>query len=272
MKLATFTRNGGAPVIGGVDIQNNTVLELQAAHRALFGGANPAFNSMLDLIEAGEPALDLARKVVEQSKGQGAHALSAVKLLAPVPLPPQVRDFNCFEQHAMGAFAGMQILRARMDGKPEPDRAKITQPMAPVYRERPIFYISNRFSVVGPDADVEWPSYCDYLDYELEIGMYIGRRGKNIAAKDAAKHIFGYSIFNDFSARDQQMKEMEGRMGPTKGKSFDSGNAMGPWIVTRDEIPDVAALTVSVSVNGEVRGKNTSANILHSFEEMIAYV
>jgi 2-keto-4-pentenoate hydratase/2-oxohepta-3-ene-1,7-dioic acid hydratase in catechol pathway len=272
MKLATFTLNGGAPVIGSVDTQKDTVLDLQAAHRTLFGGANPAFNSMLDLIEAGEPALDLARKVVEQSKGQGAHALSAVKLLAPVPLPPQIRDFNCFEQHATGAVAGMQVLRARMEGKPEPDRAKIAQPMAPVYRERPIFYISNRFSVVGPDADIEWPAYCDYLDYELEIGMYIGRRGKNIAAKDAGRHIFGYSIFNDFSARDQQMKEMEGRMGPTKGKSFDSGNAMGPWIVTRDEIPDVAALNVSVSVNGEVRGKNTSANILHSFEEMIAYV
>jgi 2-keto-4-pentenoate hydratase/2-oxohepta-3-ene-1,7-dioic acid hydratase in catechol pathway len=272
MKLATYTANGSAPAIGAVDADKKTVLGLQDAHRKLHGGANPAFNSMLDLIEAGEPALDLARRVVEQSKGDGAMPLSAVKLLAPVPLPPQIRDFNCFEQHAMGAFAGMQILRARMAGQPEPDRAKITQPMNPIYAERPIFYISNRFSVVGTDADVEWPAYCDYLDYELEIGMYIGRRGKNIAKKDAAKHIFGYSIFNDFSARDQQMKEMEGRMGPTKGKSFDSGNALGPWIVTKDEVPDVGKLNVSVKVNGEVRGKNTSANILHSFEDMIAYV
>ena len=274
MKLATYSVDGGKPVIGCVDAGAQTVLDLQAAYRKVFRKNNAAFTSMLDLIDGGEAALNDARAVTERCQGDAAltHPLNAVNLLSPVPLPPQIRDFNCFEQHARGAFAGMMILRARIAGEPEPDRAKITQPMAPIYRERPIFYISNRFNVVGTGADIEWPAYCDYLDYELEIGMFIGRTGKNISAADAPKHIFGYSIFNDFSARDQQMREMEGRMGPTKGKSFDSGNAIGPWIVTRDEIPNVGALDVAVRVNGEVRGKNTSANMLHSFENMIAYV
>ncbi|HZB89969.1 MAG TPA: fumarylacetoacetate hydrolase family protein, partial [Stellaceae bacterium] len=91
-------------------------------------------------------------------------------------------------------------------------------------------------------------------------------------AREAEAHIFGYTIFNDFSARDRQAIEMQGRLGPAKGKSFDGGNVLGPWIVTRDEIPEPFALQASVRVNGELRGRNDGREMIHSFAKMIAYV
>jgi len=100
----------------------------------------------------------------------------------------------------------------------------------------------------------------------------IWKGGKDIAAGDAAAHIFGYTIFNDFSARDTQLGEMQGMLGPTKGKSFDMGNAMGPWIVTRDEIPDVRKVKATARINGKTYVKDDCSAMLHSFEEMIAFV
>jgi 2-keto-4-pentenoate hydratase/2-oxohepta-3-ene-1,7-dioic acid hydratase in catechol pathway len=102
--------------------------------------------------------------------------------------------------------------------------------------------------------------------------VIIGRTGRDIATADAPAHIFGYTIFNDFSARDIQMKEMAGRLGPTKGKSFDGGNVLGPWIVTPDELPHPGALDVRVRINGEVRATATTGGMLFSFPEIIAYV
>ena len=153
-----------------------------------------------------------------------------------------------------------------------PDRASIETSVADVNFAQPIFYISNRFNVVGHDAEIEWPGYSAWFDYEGEFGVFIGRKAKNVPAARAAEHVFGYSIFNDFSARDKQTREMEGRMGPTKGKSFDTGNAIGPWIVTRDEIPDARSLEVTVRINGEPVASNTTAGMIHSFEDVIAYL
>ena len=140
-----------------------------------------------------------------------------------------------------------------------------------VYRKLPIYYITNRFTVVGPGAEVKWPRYSQVMDYELEIGVVTRRTRSNIPAKEAAAHIFGYTIFNDFSARDRQAIEMQGRLGPAKGKSFDGSNAMGPWIVTPDELGDPQTLQVEVRVNGETRAKGDTSQMLFSFEEIIAY-
>jgi 2-keto-4-pentenoate hydratase/2-oxohepta-3-ene-1,7-dioic acid hydratase in catechol pathway len=192
--------------------------------------------------------------------------------LAPVPVPAQIRDFSSFEKHVRGAPAGMQVLRARLAGGNVPAVGSIKIEPAEVYFKQPVYYISNRFNVIGPDADVTWPNYCDYLDFELEFGVFIGRKGKNLTRAQAREHIFGYAIFNDFSARDRQMVEMAGFMGPAKGKSFDTGNAIGPWIVTPDEIPDPGALKVTVRVNGEVWAQSTTASMLHGFDEMVAFV
>jgi len=273
VKLATFLARNGRPAIGCVDHDNNTVLDLQACHSDMFGKPHAALDSMLALIEGGEPALDLTRSLVTKAAGSPhSHALGAVRLLSPVPVPPQIRDFSCFEKHIRGAPAGMMVLKAKLKGEQPPDLKSIKITPPEVYFKQPVYYISNRFNVIGHEADVSWPTYCEYLDFELEFGIFIGRTSKNITAAQADRHIFGYALFNDFSARDRQSREMDGFMGPAKGKSFDTGNAIGPWIVTADELPDVSNLKASVSVNGEVWAASTTANMLHSFEDMIAYV
>lgn len=274
MKLATFINSGGKQAIGVVEPDKGLILDVQAAHGAAFGALSPFFNDMLALIDAGDEGLALAHDVMKRSAGSNAHrvALASSRLLAPVPEPRQIRDCNNFEQHMRGARVGMERLKARLAGKPEPKPEDVNVTIAPVNYNHIVFYISNRFNVSGPDAEIEWPAYSEWLDYEGEIGFFIGRRGRDIAREKALDHIFGYSIFNDFSARDQQAEEMEGRMGPTKGKSFDTGNVIGPWIVTRDEIPDYKALTATVRVNGHVNGQGSASSMIHSYEDIIAYI
>ena len=126
--------------------------------------------------------------------------------------------------------------------------------------------------VRGPNSIVRWPRYSEVMDYELEFGVFVGRTGADFSAAEARDAIFGFTIFNDFSARDQQMKEMPGWLGPAKGKSFDGANVIGPWIVTPDEIGDPYALRMEARVNGEVWSRGTSAGMLFSFEEMIAHM
>jgi 2-keto-4-pentenoate hydratase/2-oxohepta-3-ene-1,7-dioic acid hydratase in catechol pathway len=274
MKLATFIDPAQHTIIGAVDTASHTVLALQAAHRQHKGSDSPYLVDMLALMDGAEAALALAREIESLGAGAGPHrhALASVKLLAPVPVPRQIRDFNNAEDHMRNAPAGMQMLVARMKGQPVPARSEVQVSIPDVNFAQPIFYISNRFNVVGTEATVEWPSYSEWFDYEGEFGFFIGKGGKNISKADAPKHIFGYTVFNDFSARDKQIREMEGRMGPTKGKSFDTGNAMGPWIVTADEIPNSRDLKVQVRVNGEAWGNSSTSSMIHSFEDMIAYI
>ncbi|MCZ7641458.1 MAG: fumarylacetoacetate hydrolase family protein [Pseudorhodoplanes sp.] len=144
--------------------------------------------------------------------------------------------------------------------------------MPQVWYQQPLYYKGNRFSVVGPDADVHWPSYSRYLDFELEWGIFIGRKGRNIPASEARDYIFGYTVFNDFSARDAQYRETEGRLGPAKGKDFDTGNAMGPCIVTADALAEPYNLAMAVRVNGEEWGRGNSRDMHHRFEDMIAHI
>jgi 2-keto-4-pentenoate hydratase/2-oxohepta-3-ene-1,7-dioic acid hydratase in catechol pathway len=256
MKLATFRAAGGAPAVGAVI--GDEIVDL-SAH----------FPSMLALIDGGEAALALAASAAAAARSR--RKLAEVALLSPVPEPRQIRDFNNFEQHIRDAPWGVAKLRARLAGLPEPERGKAPA-VGEVTFKQPIFYLSNRFNVVGHDAEVHWPRYSEWFDFELEFGVFLGRKGKDIPKARAAEHIFGYAVFNDFSARDRQVREMEGWLGPTKGKSFDTGNAIGPWIVTRDEIPDPQALAVSLRVNGEVWAQNSTAGMLHSFEDMISFV
>jgi 2-keto-4-pentenoate hydratase/2-oxohepta-3-ene-1,7-dioic acid hydratase in catechol pathway len=140
------------------------------------------------------------------------------------------------------------------------------------YRRQPIYYFTNRFSVTGPDTEIPWPRYSRLIDFELEFGIFLKTGAKNIAAADARDYIFGYTIYNDFSARDQQCMEMRGMLGPTKGKSFDDGNAMGPWIVTADEIANPYALRMTAHVNGELFAEGDSSGMVFNFEEILEYV
>jgi 2-keto-4-pentenoate hydratase/2-oxohepta-3-ene-1,7-dioic acid hydratase in catechol pathway len=261
MKLATFVAPGGAQHIGVVEAAAGggaRVADLTAS------APDPAFRDMLALIEAGPAALERARALA--AAPAVSYPLAALRLLAPLPRPPRLRDFLCFELHVRQSRANRYLFGM---GSERLDPAAIE--IARVWYERPIYYKGNPFSVVGPDAEIRWPSYSTIIDYELEIALVVGRGGVDIRAADAAAHIFGYTIFNDFSARDAQYLEMQGQLGPAKGKDFDTGNALGPWIVTADEIPDPQAMTMTARVNGETWSRGTSGAMQHGFRDILAY-
>jgi 2-keto-4-pentenoate hydratase/2-oxohepta-3-ene-1,7-dioic acid hydratase in catechol pathway len=216
--------------------------------------------SVLAIVEGGANALDRAAEALKRPPDDAVFPLGEVTLLAPIPQPPQMRDFLCFEKHLQQAFAAVAKLRGT--------EARIPK----IWYERPIFYHPNRFNVCGTGADVPWPRYTERLDFELEFGCYIGRPGKDIPRERAREHIFGYTAFNDFSARDEQTLEMMGQLGPGKGKDFDNSNVMGPCLVTADEIENVYDLAMICRVNGEEWGRGNSRDMHWKFEDCIAHV
>jgi 2-keto-4-pentenoate hydratase/2-oxohepta-3-ene-1,7-dioic acid hydratase in catechol pathway len=275
VKLATF-KSGGQEKIGIVHTGDTLLFDLAAAS-GRSGSANPAFASMLALIDAGDAALEQAARLFDKHGKDESLSVSTetAEILAPVPEPRQMRDGMSFPLHILQAPRGQLKLAARARG----DTAELARidaeplgELPEVYRKQPIYYITNRFSVRGTNTTVKWPRYSEVMDYELEFGIITRNKGANIPAAKARDHIFGYTIFNDFSARDAQRIEMEGRLGPAKGKSFDGGNVMGPWIVTPDEIGDPYKLKMEARVNGKARSQGISEGMLFSFEEIIAHV
>lgn len=219
---------------------------------------SPAATSVQALIEGG-PGM-LARAEAAAANGRPVVPVAEARLLAPLPDPVQIRDCLVFEEHLKNAYAQLEKISGKSYSIPE------------VWYDQPIYYKANRMNVVGPGATVQWPAYADILDYELEIACIIGKTGANIPVEQAADHIFGFTIFNDMSARDAQAKEMAGQLGPAKGKDFDTGNVFGPWIVTKDEVGDWHDLKMEVRVNGERRGGGSTASMHHRFEDIIAFI
>jgi 2-keto-4-pentenoate hydratase/2-oxohepta-3-ene-1,7-dioic acid hydratase in catechol pathway len=259
MKLLTYVcPNTAAEKIGVLSDDGTSVLDLKAA-----AGADGAalFADMLSLIDAGDDGLRRAEALRRAWPQAAARPLAGLRLLAPIPVPRQIRDCLVFEEHLVNSLKRTSERTGR--------------PMAPipeVWYQQPVYYKANRFSVVGPDAKVQWPSYSEWMDYECELACVIGRKGKDIAPAAAFDHIFGFTIFNDFSARDAQYREMDGRLGPAKGKDFDTGNVFGPWIVTRDEIGNPHELEMEARVNGKRMGGGSSRKMHHSFNAILAHV
>ena len=269
MKLATF-EHGGTRGIGAVSADLQSIVAFAPAEN------HPALRDMQSLIEGGAEALALASDVATSPPPSALLALADVKLLSPVPVPIQIRDFLVSEKLFRQARA--QNLRLRCQDLADPEEAfrkGIEQGICtppPVWYEQPIYYKANRFTVIGTETDIEWPAYGKLLDYELEMGMFVGKTGRDIDPAAAAGHIFGYTIFNDMTARDAMNREVVVGLGPAKGKDFDTGNVIGPWIVTADEIPDPGALKMTVRINGEFRSAGYIAEMHHGFEDMIVHV
>jgi 2-keto-4-pentenoate hydratase/2-oxohepta-3-ene-1,7-dioic acid hydratase in catechol pathway len=137
--------------------------------------------------------------------------------------------------------------------------------------ERPLYYIANRLAVTGHKSDVVWPEYSSLRDYELEFACVLGRGGTDISRADAPAHIFGYTIFNDFSARDTQLEEISTGLGLSKSKDFSNANVLGPWIVTADEVGDPYQLEMTARINGDEVSRGTSADMDHRFEDVISF-
>ncbi len=261
MKLVTFLRSDGTAAVGAVDTGRGMILDLAHAAERLDGRPEPAFASMLALIEHGDAALARARGVAQRWPREAERPLAGTTLLSPLPVPQQIRDCLVFEQHLVNAMKQWE----KMTGRPP-------APIPPLWYQRPTWYKGNRFSFVGHDHDVSWPSYSELMDFECELACVIGRKGRDLSRDNALDHVFGYTIFNDFSARDVQTQERPLSMGPMKGKDFDTGNVLGPWIVTSDEIGDPHTLDMQVRVNGERWGGGNSREMHHKFNDILAFI
>ena len=261
MKLATFLRADGSQAIGSVNPQSNEVLDLTLACQLDTPQQSAVMQSMLSLIQSGAHGLEMAHEHHVKWNPRAVGPLSGIRLLSPLPRPEQIRDCLVFEQHLLNAMKTWE----RLTQKP-------SLPISPLWYQRPTYYKGNRFSVVGHECEVQWPPYSDMMDFELELACVIGQTGKNISESDGLRHIFGFTIFNDFSARDTQMDERPLGMGPMKGKDFDTGNVLGPWIVTTDEIKDPQNLNMQVRVNGERWGGGNSKDMHHSFAKILSFI
>jgi 2-keto-4-pentenoate hydratase/2-oxohepta-3-ene-1,7-dioic acid hydratase in catechol pathway len=193
---------------------------------------------MIAFIEAGAPVGNPA-------------PVEHARLLAPLR-PHSMRDFLTFEGHLHNALTRL--------GRPIPKE----------WYEVPAYYKGMPDTVIGPDEEIAWPSYTERLDHELELAAIIGRKGKDIAKENALSYIFGYTIWNDVSARDVQTRELPIGMGPAKAKDWDGSNVLGPCIVTADEL-DPSNVHMRVRVNGEVWGEDTTAHMHHTFADLIWY-
>jgi 2-keto-4-pentenoate hydratase/2-oxohepta-3-ene-1,7-dioic acid hydratase in catechol pathway len=173
------------------------------------------------------------------------------RLLAPLR-PRSLRDFLTFEGHLHNALGRL--------GRPIPDE----------WFNVPAYYKGLPDTVIGPEETITWPAYTERLDHELELAVVIGRRGKDVPRAEAMSYVFGYTIWNDISARDVQTRELPIGMGPAKAKDWDGSNVLGPCITTADEL-DGTNVRMVVRVNGEVWGEDSSASMHHTFADLIAY-
>ncbi|MCO5967827.1 fumarylacetoacetate hydrolase family protein [Actinoallomurus soli] len=210
----------------------------------------PDGTDLLDLIRSGGLA--------DPPPAGAAVPLTEVRLLAPLR-PPTVRDFVAFEEHVEG-------VRRSVDGAAGvPD----------AWYDAPTFYFTNPYAVIGPGDDVPVPPGSKALDFELEVAVVIGREGRDLTPEQARDHIAGYTLFNDWSARDLQSREMQVGLGPCKGK--DTATTLGPYLVTPDELEPyrdadgLLRLALTAEINGEVVGTDLLSNMSWTFEEMIAY-
>jgi 2-keto-4-pentenoate hydratase/2-oxohepta-3-ene-1,7-dioic acid hydratase in catechol pathway len=203
---------------------------------------------MLSLIEAGELGLARARAVAAAGDWR---PLDSVTLLAPIPRPRQ--NVVC---------VGLNYVAHAV----ESDRARGREPKLP---SAPVFFTKAVTAVANPRGEFMLdPRVTTQLDYEVELAFVIGRSGKNIARAEALDYVFGYTVANDISARDLQA----GHGQFFKGKSLDGSCPLGPWIVTADEIPDPAALTVRLRVNGEQRQESSTSDLIFDVPTLIEFL
>ncbi|GHO87487.1 fumarylacetoacetate hydrolase family protein [Dictyobacter formicarum] len=215
------------------------------------------YPNLLRLLQ--DPAgMQQARQLLESNKP--GLPLRTLTLMTPVPNPPTLRDFYAFEQHVKAG------------------RARRGLDMIPEWYEFPTFYFSNTSEIYGHDERVPYPAGSRELDIELEIACVIGREGKDIPVDEAANYIAGYTIMNDWSARDFQRQDMKLNLGPGKGKDF--ATSLGPWLVTPNELADYRTgsgsserydLTMLARVDGQEISRGNFNQIYYSFPQLIAY-
>lgn len=229
--------------------------------------------SMLGLIEAGLPALDAVAAATARRRRGRVAAIDSVRLLAPLPTPRRIRDLGVLTSHLPGAFREMA---RRMAGPDEADveaeyrRLEKRFGLNRTIRRSPNT-LRDHLYISGPDDEVVAPPYSRELDFELELGMIVGRTVRGVDEAAAGSCIFGFTIYNDWTARDRQVRNHKVGAGLNEdAKDFDGSNGLGPCIVTADEIADPNALDGWVRVDGEEWSKGSTAEANFTWEHVVA--
>ncbi|MEI2778105.1 MAG: fumarylacetoacetate hydrolase family protein [Tetrasphaera sp.] len=243
MKWVTF--DGGSGIRTGI-LDGESV-------RGLAAGV-----TLLGLIEAGVDVLAEAGEHAQRSPDQ-VSALADIRVHAPIPRPPTVRDGLCFLDHLRGCYRAL---------------GRDTS-LHPAWSQTPAFYFTNPDSIIGPDDDVPIAPGCRLFDLELELGAVIGRPGRDLHPDQAEEHIVGYTLFNDWTARDHQMRDLAQGIG--LGKSKDSATTLGPVLVTADEfaahrVDGRLAIELSATINDTEITRGRTDAMDWSFGELLAYI
>ena len=270
MKFATYTLKGNLQPRFGFK-KDKYIVDI--LHAAIWADESKGNSSFLEIPSTLKMALDnwgtnfVKLKELDdclpdiniQSHSVGgkpiAFLMNEVQFLAPVPNPQSFRDFYAFEEHVRAArkLRGLEM---------HPDWFRI-----------PIFYFSNPAAIYGHGSEIPYPRKTNELDFELEFAVIIAGAGSDIPSKDADRHIAGYTICNDWSARDLQREEMAMSLGPAKGKDF--ATSFGPYMVTPDELEDAwdengkLNLRMTCHVNGTLISDGNTNDLYHPFKDMI---
>lgn len=278
-RIARSGLDGGAePRTVVIDLDRGIAIDLRRAEHArlLRAGATDAAARRLSVARfppsladaLGSPSfLEDAALAADAMAGEAAAAsptdaaaspadalvpLAAVRWLPAID-PPRYRDFMSFEQHHLSV------------------RAVLGRPVPEVTYELPTYYKGGHLTLLGHEEPMPWPGYSEWMDYELELGLVVGRGGVDLTPEEAAGHLLGVTLLNDFSARDRQFHENRGNLGPAKGKDF--ATAVGPWITTVDELDDdLLAIDMEALVGGERWARGVSGSAMWSVGELLAYL
>ncbi|OJW27981.1 MAG: 5-carboxymethyl-2-hydroxymuconate isomerase [Rhodospirillales bacterium 69-11] len=232
MRLVRFD-DGGMPRIGAIIGQSVVSL----------GAVAPRYSTMLSLIAGGDEALRMAHSALDSAAR--TTPLEKTRLLAPIERPGKFL--------AIGMNYRKHMEEAKRIGAPVPTNQ---------------YWFNKQTScIAGPFDDTD-PGVSQALDYEVELGVIIGKPAKRVSVEEAKHHVFGYLVCNDVSARDWQSHAPTF----TVGKSFDTHGPIGPWIVTADEIPDPHTLGLRCYVNGELRQESNTAELIYNIWEQISYL
>lgn len=249
MRLLTFSPRRGGVTRVGMLLGDERVLDVgAAAQRARLRLPFDA-GDMLSLIGSGRAGLAALRKLARSAAGMGA-SLRTLRVLAPLPRPRKnvfCVGWNYLEHFEEGARARPQVQE---------------MPTHPAFFTKAPTAVNGPYDPIPPHAGVT-----EKLDWEVELGVVIGRGGRDIAEGDAMKHVFGYTVVNDISAREVQRQHGQQWF---KGKSLDGTCPMGPWIVTADEVPDPHALRVICRVNGAVKQDSNTRHMYFRIPRIIA--
>lgn len=241
MRLVTFVQDGRERLGGVVGDQ---VIDLAAAHEARVGGYRLP-TEMRAFLEAGPDAwAEAERTLAAPELSPFAQPLSGVRLLAPIPNPSKIV-----------AIGQNYLDHVREQNAPVPDR--------------PIIFTKFPTSIIGPEDEIRWdPALTEKVDWEVELAVVIGRRARRVPAEQAYEHIFGYTIANDVSARDLQFGDGQW----VRSKSLDTFCPLGPWIVTRDEIPDPHRLAIRCRVSGELVQSSCTDQMIFRIPYLVEFI